>query len=672
MKHLRITNDNGAATLTFDRADSSANIFDSEVLNDFIVVLNSIQEDDSIQSLRITSAKPTIFIAGADIKSLAYATPGELAALIDLGHEAFTKLENLTIPTVACIHGACMGGGYELALACDWRIASDASCTKIGLPETQLGILPAWGGSTRLPRLIGLTDALPLVLAGKTLSAKAAKHKGLVDEVVHAAHLEEFAQKLLDKGKREKENHPLQHNPAATRLIEVAARKDLMKRTRGLYPAPIKAMEVMCHSVYHEVEVGFRKERDAIIELVSRPETSHLIDLFLQKEKAKKLKIEGAPPNEIKHPVVIGSGVMGCGIAYWLSARGYTVLLQDINDQALAKGMRTIEGEYENAVKRRIMNASEAQAGIDRIHCSATPVPLHNHDLIIEAAVEDLEVKKKIFANLASRCSDDCILATNTSALPIHELADVVNNPGRIVGLHFFNPVPRMPLIEIVRASSTSDQTLADAIRFVQAIGKSPVVVKDAPGFLVNRILLPYLLEAFSRFTDGVAPERIDQAMLDFGMPMGPLRLLDEIGLDVGKHVAETLVAAFPNRMAIPPMMEAMIKDGFLGRKVGEGFYVYNGDTPEPNPYALALREAEDSDNQTDTTEIAEQLAHLMSKEAALCLDENIADTPEDIDFAMVMGTGYAPFRGGPLRYSDDNRLALPCFYQKPRNPSSS
>ncbi len=666
MKHIQLTKAYGAATLTFDRASSSANVFDTEALNELIEALNAIRSDVSIESLQITSAKPSIFIAGADIKSLASATPGELAALIDLGHEAFSILEALTIPTVATIHGACLGGGYELALACDWRIASDAPCTKIGLPETQLGILPAWGGSTRLPRLIGLTDALPLVLAGKTLNPSAAKHKGLIDEIVHQAHLNDFAQKYITKGKRPQEHHPLQHNPASTRIIEATARKELLKRTRGLYPAPLKALEVMCHSVYHEEAIGFRKERDAVIELVSQPETAHLINLFLQREKAKKLKVKNTEARTLQRPVVIGSGTMGAGIAYWLSTRGHQVLLQDINDTALAKGFTSIERQFETAVTRHIMKKAEAQAGIDRVHLCAAPVPLHNRDLVIEAAVEDLEIKKKIFAELSDRCSEDCILATNTSALPIHELAQVVKNPSRIVGLHFFNPVPSMPLVEVVRAPETSDQTLADAIQFVQSIGKLPVVVKDAPGFLVNRILVPYLLEACCRFADGVSPTEIDEAMLDFGMPMGPLRLLDEIGLDVGKHVAETLTTAFPNRMALPPLMDAMIQDGFLGRKVGKGFYTYEDDNVDPNTYALLMRPSESTEHPTTRTAIAEHLAGLMSKEAALCLDEGIAETADDIDFAMVMGTGYAPFRGGPLHYSDDHHLATPCFYQKP------
>ncbi len=659
MKQLQLTKSDGTAILTFDREGSSANIFDHEALEECIRALETIRDDVSIEALLIRSAKPTIFIAGADIKSLASATPGELAALIDLGHETFSLLESLKIPTAALIHGACLGGGYELALACDWRIASDAKHTKIGLPETQLGILPAWGGSTRLPQLIGLSEALPLVLSGKTLQAIAAKKKGLIDEVVPQAHLEAFGRNFLRKGKRELEKHAVQHNAAAVHIIEAAARKDLMKRTRGLYPAPIKALEVMCHAAHHPPEVGFRHERDAVIELVSQPETSHLIELFLLREKAKKLKVDGVPAQELQTTSVIGSGIMGSGITYWLSSRGYPVLLQDINDEALARGVMNIEREYSNAVKRHILSQTEARNAMDRIHATAAPVPLKHRDLIIEAAVEDLTVKKQIFADLSKRCSDQCILATNTSALPIHELADVVTNPERIIGLHFFNPVSRMPLVEVVRAPSTSDETLASALRFVQKIGKLPVVVKDSPGFLVNRILVPYLLEACQLFADGADPVEIDEAMLDFGMPMGPLRLLDEIGLDVGKHVAETLVAAFP-RMELPPLMDAMIESGALGRKAGKGFYRYDQDEHEPNLDVLALR----ASSEGPIEDIATRLAELMSEEAALCLDEAIAETAEEIDFAMVMGTGYAPFRGGPLHYADDHRLISPGFYR--------
>ncbi len=661
MKHLKLIQSNELAILSLDRKDSSANIFDAEALKELYSTLKTIKEDTSLEGLILRSAKPTIFVAGADIKSLAKASPGELASLIDLGHETFQLLEDLKIPTVAAIHGACLGGGYEMALACDWRIASDASCTKIGLPETQLGILPAWGGCTRLPRLIGLTHALPLILEGKMLSAAGAKSKGLVDTVVPKELLEDVAQSFLKRGKRETIAHPLLHNPASARLIEAQARKTLMKLTRGLYPAPLKALEVVCESVHHSAAVSFQKEREAIIDLSSQPETSRLVELFLLREKAKKLTVPGVKARELHNPVIIGSGVMGAGIAYWLSTRGYVVLLQDINDEALAKGMASIGHRYAEAVKRHIMRKSEARNNFDHIHGNSSRVPLVNRDLVIEAAVEDLEVKKQIFADLSARCPEDCILATNTSALPIHELAEVVTNPARILGLHFFNPVHRMPLVEVVRAPSTSPETLASGIRFVQQIGKVPVVVKDSPGFLVNRILVPYLLEACKLFADGVDPERIDEAMLDFGMPMGPLRLLDEIGLDVGRHVAETLAAAFPDRLQLPPLLEEMVESGLIGRKAGRGFYRYNGDKPTINPEAIRFREPLEA--QPEAESIAAPLVQLMSDEAARCLDEEIVDSPEDIDFAMVLGTGYAPFRGGPLRHADATHMMHPDFY---------
>jgi 3-hydroxyacyl-CoA dehydrogenase/enoyl-CoA hydratase/3-hydroxybutyryl-CoA epimerase len=663
MKHLQLSTHDGHATLTFDRGGSSANIFDFDTLNELIETLTQIENDVSINSLQIRSNKPSIFIAGADIHQLIESTPGELAAMIDLGHEAFQQLEDLRIPTIATIHGACLGGGYELALACDWRIASADKCTKIGLPETKLGILPAWGGSTRLPKLIGLTHALPLILSGKVLNANGAKIKQLIDDVVPKEHFDRVAKEFLSRGKREADAHPVLHNPASVRVIEAQARKDLMQRTRGLYPAPLKALEVICQSVCHASEVSFRKERDTVIELASQPETARLIDIFFLSEKAKKLKLPDITPQELKRPVILGSGIMGSGIAYWLSSHHYPVLLKDINDDALAKGMANISDHYAQAVARHSSSKAEAHQNFDRIHANAEDIPLHNRDLVIEAAVEDLDVKKQIFADLSTRCSETCILATNTSALPIHELAEVVTNPGRIVGLHFFNPVPRMPLVEIVRAPTTSEQTLATAIRFVQRIGKIPVVVKDSPGFLVNRILVPYLLEACRIFATGITPEQIDEAMLDFGMPMGPLRLLDEVGLDVGSHVADTLIAAYPDRMSMPPLLNTMIDEGHLGRKSGKGFYNYHTKTPTPNPDALALRENRDAPDEP----IMDRLAHLMSEEASRCLDEEIADSPASIDFAMVMGTGYAPFRGGPLRYADAAHIMRPDFYPKLR-----
>ncbi len=656
--NIQLAIEDNLATLTFDREQARANLFDRTTLEELQLRLNQIRTV-SVNALLIRSAKPKIFVAGADIKTLESAPPGELAHLIDLGHRVFTQLEELEIPTIAAIHGACLGGGYELALACDWRVASDDACTKVGLPETKLGILPAWGGTTRLPRLLGLPAALPLLLGGKVMGAKAAKHKGLIDDLVPAAHLEEYCREYLKKGKRPPEPHHWSHNKLSANLVERKAMQDLLKTTRGHYPALMRALKLACHSVCQSKEKSFREEETAIIELVSQPETHRLLELFFLNERARKLKIDNTDRRDLQHPAVIGAGVMGSGISYWLSTRGYDVLMQDVNNNALAKGMQRIERQYQHAVGRHLLSRTQARNGLDRILTAHSSVPLQHHDLIIEAASEDLMIKQQIFAELSNRCSLETVLATNTSALPIRHLAEVVANPARLVGIHFFNPVHRMKLVEVVRSELTSEQTLADAIAFVQRIGKIPVVVKDSPGFLVNRILLPYLVEAGKLFDQGIDLVQIDEAMLDFGMPMGPLRLIDEVGLDVAAHVAETLAAAFPDHMAVPEILQRMLNEGLLGRKAGKGFYQYDGTHAKPNPDAKALR----SKTSASMSDIAGHLAYLMSDEAARCLDEGIVEHASDIDFAMVMGTGYAPFRGGPLHYSDDEQLIRPGFY---------
>jgi 3-hydroxyacyl-CoA dehydrogenase/enoyl-CoA hydratase/3-hydroxybutyryl-CoA epimerase len=339
---------------------------------------------------------------------------------------------------------------------------------------------------------------------------------------------------------------------------------------------------------------------------------------------------------------------MGAGIAYWLSARGqHEVTLRDIDDAALARGMKAIAKNFADAQERHVFTATEAARGLDRIQPTAFPVSLLNCDLVIEAAVERMDIKKKVFEDLSKRTRPDTILATNTSALPIRELAEVITHPERLVGLHFFNPVHRMQLVEVVRTDTTSDETIATAVAFVRSIGKLPVVVKDRPGFLVNRILMPYLVEAARMFEGGFEAEAIDKAMLDFGMPMGPLRLLDEVGLDVAQDVATTLANAFPKRMQVPAILEKLVAAGHLGKKSGSGFYVHDHGKTPPNPAALALR----TGHYPPTPFIQEVLAEKMSREARLCLEENVAASADDIDLAMILGTGYAPFRGGPLQY---------------------
>ena len=666
MNHLHFQIQGRHGVLTFDREGSSANLFDRPALVELSEKLDALSAHPELNGLIIRSAKPSIFIAGADLKVLSSAHGEELRDLIELGQATFDKLAHLPYPTVAAIHGACVGGGLELALACDWRVASDEKVTKIGLPETQLGILPAWGGTTRLPRLIGLPKALPLILGGKVMAAKAARAKGIVDAVVPREHLEEHALVLLQKGKRHAKPRLMLHNPVVAPIIAAKARADLKKKTRGLYPGPEAALEVAARSCHGPVHAGFEREKEAILRLAERPETNQLLRLFFLQERAKKHKIVTAEAHPVGRCAVIGAGVMGAGIAYWLSTRGHEVILRDLDDDALAKGMKSIAKGYDEARKRRVFTPTEAARGIDRILPSAVPVPLDRCDLVIEAAVEDLAIKRKVFADLSARTRPDTILATNTSALPIHELADVISRPDRLVGLHFFNPVHRMQLVEVVRTDRTSDETLATAVGFVRSIGKLPIVVRDSPGFLVNRILMPYLVEAAKLFERGGDPDELDDDMLDFGMPMGPLRLLDEVGLDVAAHVARTLAAAFPERMTVPDLLDKLMARGFLGRKSGAGFYLYDGHRTTPNPAALALR----SGTEPLPADTARHLARCMSEEARLCLEEHVAGTANDIDLAMVLGTGYAPFRGGPLRY-EFNLASTPKANVPPAKPAT-
>jgi 3-hydroxyacyl-CoA dehydrogenase/enoyl-CoA hydratase/3-hydroxybutyryl-CoA epimerase len=647
MPNILLTTADGLATITFDREGSSANLFDQETLVELGAVLDRIKEDRGIKGVVIRSAKPSIFIAGADLKVLSAVKGEALEKLISLGQETFNRLEDLRIPTVAAIHGACVGGGLELALACDWRIASDSKKTKIGLPETQLGILPAWGGSTRLPKLVGLPIALPLILGGKLLGAKAAKHKGLVDVVVPAENLEVFAAQWIGKGKRVPLRRRFIHNPVSVSLIRKNAKGDLETKSRGHYPGPVEALDVVVDSVLRPRPVSLKAERDAILRLAEKPQTAQLMRLFSLQEKAKKARYVQAEARKVDRVMVVGSGVMGSGIAYWLSTRGFTVLLFDVSSEAIAKGLGRIRELYGEAVSRRVLTPLEAARGLDRIHVCTEGVPLERVDLIIEAATEEMSLKKRIFADLSARAPADTLLATNTSALPIHELAEVVVNPERLLGLHFFNPVHRMQLVEVVRTSFTSNETLATGVEFVRAIGKLPVIVKDSPGFLVNRILVPYLVEAARLFERGGDPKAIDCAMLDFGMPMGPLRLLDEVGLDVAVHVAKTLSAAFPDRMTVPRIAEELVGKGQLGRKSGKGFYDYSGGTIRPNPDAMTLRPT----NEAIPEDILNHLAGLMTEEAGRCLDEGVVESADQLDLAMVMGSGYAPFRGGPMQY---------------------
>ena len=650
-RHLR---DDGICVLTLDRPDSSANIFDRGTLLELGEELDFIAGAPQVRGLVVTSAKRSIFIAGADLKSMSEAgSPEAVRELIELGQDVMNRLAALAVPTVAAIHGAAVGGGYELCLACDYRVASSDRATRVGLPETQLGLLPGWGGSTRLPRLIGLPRALDIILAGKTLAAKPAWKRGLVDELVPVEYLEATAVKLIGRGKSRRRRHPFQNHALAAAALAARLRSVLRRRTRGHYPAVLKALEVATRGISKSVPQSLALERDGILELVRTDACRNLIRVFFLQERAKKLASAGpGSPKPVARAAVIGSGVMGAGIAQWLSARDCPVILRDLNPELLSKGMAAIARTYQDAAKRHALTPLEVRQGMDRIYPAPADVPLHNVDLVIEAAVEKLDLKKQIFRRLDELAGRDTLLATNTSALPVSELAASTRHPERVLGLHFFNPVHRMQLVEIVAAPQTAPEALQRALRFVQQIGKLPVVVQDSPGFLVNRILMPYLVEAGNLFEAGAGVRELDEAMLEFGMPMGPMSLLDEVGIDVALHVARTLAASFSDRMSVPGVLDTLIQAGCLGRKSGRGFYVHaRGKKPRVNPQATpahpgALKSA-------PPAALQERMVLLMINEAARCLEEGVVRDPADVDFAMIMGTGFAPFRGGPLRHAD-------------------
>ncbi|HTJ78416.1 MAG TPA: 3-hydroxyacyl-CoA dehydrogenase NAD-binding domain-containing protein [Rariglobus sp.] len=646
----------GICTLTFDRPASSANVFDRATLAELDAHVADLEKEPQLKGVILASAKPKIFIAGADLKEFVRAPDADaLGEIVDLGHLIFTRLAALPVPSVAAIHGVCLGGGCELALACDWRVASTGKVTKIGLPETQLGILPAWGGCVRLPALIGLPAALGIILPGRQVVGAQALKLGLVDELAHPEYLHDAARRQLTRGKRVVHPRLFSGSRPFKALVSAQARRGVLAKTHGHYPAPLKAIEVCAAALGRPLEEGFVLEKVAFLSLLETVECRNLIGIFFLQERAKKLSVPApAVAAQVRRVAVVGAGVMGAGIAQWVSARGIPVVLKDVAPDALARGLHTAGSIYREAVKRRVFTMTEATAGLDRITPVCADVPLANVDLVIEAAVEKLEAKQAIFRDLETRARADTVLATNTSALSIDAIAGGLANPERVVGIHFFNPVHRMQLVEIVRGSRTSPDALATAVQFVKALGKLPVIVKDSPGFLVNRILLPYMTEAVRMFRAGGGVAEIDRVMLDFGMPMGPLRLADEVGLDVAQHVAADLAHRLAHPMPVDDTLTAMIAQGWFGKKSGCGFYLHSGKAPgaRPNPKAAIARGAVVM-RPLEAARMRDRLVLIMVNEAARCLAEGVIEAPEDMDFAMILGTGWAPFRGGPLRYAD-------------------
>ncbi len=646
--------------LTFDRAESGANIFDDATLDELNEHLDFIENDAALRGLIIASAKKSIFIAGADLKTLLQqAQSGEMRAFIAKGQKIFNRLADLKIPTVAAIHGASAGGGYEVTLACDYRIATDDPTTRIGLPETTLGLIPAWGGCTRLPRLIGAQRAAEVILKGKLYSAQEASKLGLIDEIAPRDQLIDCAREKLRAGKREVEGRA----PASS------ASQELRAPRRYGNPAPERAWQIINETLSISPDESLRTELDAIVDLGKMESTQNLIRNFFLAEKYKKGP--STPSKRVVHAAVIGAGVMGSGIAQWLSSCGVTVILRDIAREQIDRGLANIEKIYADAVKRGLMTEQKAKEGRARIVASTAPMELRDVQFVIEAASEKMNIKKEVFSELAMEAGPKTVIATNTSALPVNVLAEVTVSPEHVVGLHFFNPVSRMKLVEVVITKETSEETRARSLAFVRQIGKLPVIVHDSPGFLVNRVLFPYLLDAAELFERGLDADKIDSALVQWGMPMGPLRLIDEIGVDIAVDIGNTLEKAYGRRDDVSAVL-LWLRDGqMLGRKTGAGFYKYEGKAQTRNDSLSQWRRAlhgepegaegpnippdwhRDPRLRLNDEELARRLIFLMVNEAARCVEEKVVESAEDADYGMILGTGFAPFRGGPLRYAE-------------------
>jgi 3-hydroxyacyl-CoA dehydrogenase/enoyl-CoA hydratase/3-hydroxybutyryl-CoA epimerase len=662
--------DDGVMTVTFDQAGKSVNTIARQLLLDLQEVV-AVAERDKPRGMIFASAKDGCFVAGADLFEMKkmIGDPELTTKFLTDGQKLWNRIENLPMPTCAAINGDCLGGGYELALACTCRVAADDGSINIGLPEVKVGILPGWGGTTRLPRLVGLRKALPLLLTGKVMPPKKAKKAGLIDETVRPEALLAAAKRLVLKGTGKPRklgliDRTMAVGPVRTLVLNKAV-KQTLAQTHGNYPAAMKVLEIVRAGYEGGFQAGLDAERKALRELMDSESCHNLMRLFFLKQGAKKAiaaQLNGERGVPTKHAAVIGGGTMGAGIAYAMARSGIQVRLVEMNEKAAAAAMGRIRKTLDEDMYAGRLSALEARHAMNRVSPTVEWTGLGLADVVVEAVAESMDVKREVFSKLDRLCKPDAVLATNTSSLSVAEMAAATTRPQRVVGLHFFNPVPKMPLVEVVRAEKSDDKSLATAVVLSSQIGKTPVLVKDAPGFLVNRVLIPYLNEALVMAAEGASIEAVDAAMKKWGMPMGPFELLDQIGLDIGSHVLKSLGDKLDPPIAAPPQMARALERGWLGKKSGAGFYVYGEggksgkkkkETKPVVNHELAGLLGEGRAYQPSEVDIQWRLVLPMVNEAARVLAEGVTDSADTVDLATVFGTGFAPFRGGLAKFAD-------------------
>lgn len=626
--------------LGFGRQDATVNTINDEVLDELNILLQDVAKRDDLKGLVIHSTKDKGFIAGADVKTFTELSDSKkLIEFLRKGQTVFARLEALPIPTVAMIDGFCMGGGLELALACTYRIASNNKDTRLGLPEVLLGIHPGWGGTVRLPKLIGGFNALSqVILTGNGIAAKRAKNLGIVDDVVPLRQLKRATVHYIM-------NKPGKHRPGLIQaltnhgwvrgiLANLMRRQVAKKVMEAHYPAPYAIINLWEKEGSFD-ERAYLKEIDSIEQLVTQNTTaSNLIRAFLLRERMKGF----AKQSDFKaqHVHVIGAGVMGGDIAAWCALRGIHVTLQDQSYERIAPAIARARVLFQKKCREPRL----VQAAMDRLIPDPDGHGVGRADVIIEAVFENLEIKQIIMKSIESRAKSTAIIATNTSSIPLDEISQSMKKPQRLVGIHFFNPVSRMELIEVVSSSRTSEQTIYAACAFVNQIGRLPLPVKSSPGFLVNRVLMPYLMECVQLLEEGYSAEAIDDAARQFGMMMGPVELADTVGMDVCLAVAKNLTAHFGG--SVPQKLIDLVNSGKLGKKSGQGFYKYKDGKP--------IKQSTTS--QEKNLEVANRLIMRMINESAACLREGVVADADLLDAGMIFGTGFAPFRGGPMHYA--------------------
>jgi 3-hydroxyacyl-CoA dehydrogenase/enoyl-CoA hydratase/3-hydroxybutyryl-CoA epimerase len=672
--------DDGTGLLLLEPVSGRVNLLGAETVG-LLEILVGQATEKPLKGLVIASALPGTFVAGADVNEIrALRSFQDAENASRRGQRLFEAIEHLPFPVVAAIGGACLGGGTELALACHYRVAADDPRVEIGLPEVRLGILPGWGGTQRLPLLVGTGPALDLILNGRSVGARAAQKLGLVDEVVPPERLLASAFQVAEEaeaGRRRPRRALAGHALArwsplrlmATTIAGRVARRRLARRVdERNYPAPYLAIEAIVHGLRHGRSEGLEFEAQSLGHLAVGPTSRGLVGLFLMQQAARRDPVVAAPPRPVEAAAVIGAGAMGGGIARALAKAGIPVRLKDVDPVALGRGMAAAAALEDHEMRRRRVTRIERDRRLDRILPTLEYTGFRRAGIVIEAVVESLKVKHEVLRDLEAVLPPGFIFATNTSSLPRGTIAAPARCPEDVVGLHFFNPVHRMPLIEVVRGARTSDAAVATAVDLAKRIGKTPVVVGDAPGFLVNRILMAYLGEALLMLEEGARIDDLDRALVVFGMPMGPFALLDQIGIDVAAHVAGVLQEAFADRAPKTTILGALRERGWVGRKAGRGFYLHDGgerDGPGGGPagegggrphsvnHAVYGLVPGGGARRASGTAAESRLVLPMINEAVRCLEDGIVRTPADVDLAMVLGTGFPPFRGGLLRHAD-------------------